>query len=94
MISSATTSPAAAPAALRIFLVTISQWLRCPSGSSVARKGEPLRVPRTVVTPRVGSFALALFGRIRKVQEAPFGVAGRKSFVSNRIFEVVFVIAE
>jgi hypothetical protein len=42
---------------------------------------------------RVGSFALALFGRITKVQEAPVGVIGRKSFALNRIFEAVFVFA-
>jgi hypothetical protein len=50
-------------------------------------------VPLTVVMPRVGSFALAFFGRIRKVQEPPFAVAtGRKSFALTRIFEAVFVI--
>jgi len=39
MISSVTTSPTSAPAASRVFLFTLSQWLRWPSGSSVARKG-------------------------------------------------------
>jgi hypothetical protein len=44
--------------------------------------------------PRVGSFALAFLGRIRKVQEAPFAVAaGRNSLALKRIFEAVFVIA-
>jgi hypothetical protein len=41
---------------------------------------------------RVRSFALAFFGRIRKDQEAPFAVAGRKSFASKRIFEEVLFI--
>jgi hypothetical protein len=51
-------------------------------------------VPSTVVIPRVGSFALAFFGRIRKVQESPLAVtAGRKSFALKRIFEVVLVIS-
>jgi hypothetical protein len=51
-------------------------------------------VPSTVVIPRVGSFALAFFGRTRKVQELPFAVtAGRKSFALKRIFEGVLVIS-
>jgi hypothetical protein len=42
---------------------------------------------------RVGSFALAFFGRIRKVQEAPFQVAaGRKSLALKRIVESVLLI--
>jgi hypothetical protein len=50
-------------------------------------------MPSTVVIPRVGSFALASFGRIRKVHELPFeGSAGRKSLALKRIFEVVLVI--
>jgi hypothetical protein len=50
-------------------------------------------MPSTVVRPRVGSFALASLGRIRKVHELPFGgSAGRKSFALKRIFEVVLVI--
>jgi hypothetical protein len=65
-ISSGTTSPTSAPAASRIFLFTLSQWLFLPSGSSVARKGCPLMMASTVVIPRVGSFALAFLGRIRK----------------------------
>src|SRR5262245_37763200 len=93
-ISSDTTSPASAPAASRTFLFTLSQWLFLPSGSSVARKGQPLMVPSTVVMLRVGSFALALPGRTRKVQELPFAAsAGRKSFALKRIFEAVLVIA-
>jgi hypothetical protein len=52
-------------------------------------------VPSTVVMPRVGSFALASFGRIRKVQEPPFAplAAGRKSLALKRIFEAVLVIS-
>lgn len=92
-ISRLTTSPASAPAASRIFRSTLSQWLFCPSGSSVARKGKPLMVPSTAVMPRDGSFALALFGRVRKVQEPAFAVAaGRKSFALKRILEAVLVI--
>src|SRR5206468_9853792 len=92
-ISRVTTSPASAPAASRIFRFTLSQWLFWPSGSSVARKGKPLMVPSTVVMPREGSFALASFGRVRKVQEPTFAVAaGRKSFALKRILEAVLVI--
>jgi hypothetical protein len=48
-------------------------------------------VPSTAVIPRDGSFALAFFGRIRKLQESPFVVsAGRESFALKRI--VVLVI--
>src|SRR5262249_25130116 len=64
-----------------------------PSGSSVARKGKPLRVPSTVIIPCEGSFALASFGRIRKVQEPAFaGGAGWPSFAVKRILEVVLLI--
>lgn len=50
-------------------------------------------VPSTVVMPREGSFALASFGRVRKVQEPTFvGAAGRKSFALKRILEAVLVI--
>ena len=49
-------------------------------------------VPSTVVMPREGSFALAFFGRVRKVQEPTFAVAaGRKSFALKRILEAVLV---
>ena len=49
-------------------------------------KGPPLMVPSTVAMPRDGSFALALFGRIRKVQEPAFPVAtGRSSLALKRI---------
>jgi len=50
-------------------------------------------VPSTVVLPREGSFALASFGRVRKVQEPAFAAAaGRKSFARKRISEAVLVI--
>jgi hypothetical protein len=50
-------------------------------------------VPSTVVMPREESFALASFGRVRKVQEPTFAVAaGRKSFALKRILEAVLVI--
>jgi hypothetical protein len=50
-------------------------------------------VPSTVVMPREGSFALAFFGRTRKVQEPAFSLsAGRKSFALKRILEAVLVI--
>src|SRR5262249_44191835 len=91
--SSVTTSPTSAPAASRNFLSTLSQWLFWPSGSSAARKGKPLIVPSTVVMPREGSFALASFDRVRKVQEPAFPVAaGRRSFAWKRILEVFLVI--
>src|SRR5438445_8736730 len=89
-ISDVTTSLASAPAASRIFRFTLSQWLLWPSGSSVARKGKPLMVPSTVIMPREESFALASFGRVRKVQEPAFAVAaGRKSFALKRILAVL-----
>src|SRR5262245_43408271 len=92
--SSVTMSPATAPVASRNFRFTLSQWLFWPSGSSVARKGEPLMVPSTVVMPREGSFALASFGRVSKVQEQTFAfAAGRKSFALKRILEAVLVIS-
>ena len=50
-------------------------------------------VASTVVMPREGSFALALFGRMRKVQESPFAVsAGWMSFELKQILEVFLVI--
>ena len=43
-------------------------------------------VPSIGVMPREGSFALASFGRMRKVQEPAFSLsAGRKSFALKRI---------
>jgi len=89
-ISSETMSPASAPAASRSFRSTLSQWPPWPSGSSVARKAKPLKVPSTDVMPREGSFALASLGRVRKVQATAFAVAaGRKSVALKRILEAV-----
>jgi hypothetical protein len=43
--------------------------------------------------PCDGSFALAFFGRTRKLQEWVFGLpAGRQSFALKRILEAVMVI--
>jgi hypothetical protein len=43
--------------------------------------------------PRDGSFALAFFGRTRKLQERVLALsAGRQSFALKRILEAVFVI--
>ncbi len=50
-------------------------------------------VPSIAVMPRDGSFALAVFGRMRKVHESPFSLsAGRKSFALKRILEAVLFI--
>src|SRR5436305_8546825 len=85
-ISSVTMSPASAPADLLSFRSTLSQWLFWPSGSSAAWKGKPLMVPSIAVMPREGSFALAFFGRMRKVHESPFSLsAGRQRFALKRI---------
>lgn len=46
-------------------------------------------LPATVVLPRVGSFALALFGKVRKAQPPLAGLAGRKSLAVKRIVEAV-----
>jgi hypothetical protein len=92
-ISSVTTSPASAPAASASFRSTLSQWLFWPSGSRVAWNGTPLIVPSIAVMPREGSFALAPFGRTRKVQESTLALsAGRKSFALKRILEAILVI--
>jgi hypothetical protein len=43
--------------------------------------------------PREGSFALAFFGRVRKVQESAFVLAaGRKSLALQRKLEAVLLI--
>ena len=50
-------------------------------------------VPSIAVIPRDGSFALAFFGRMRKVQESPFSLsAGRKSFALKRIEVLVILL--
>ena len=51
-----------------------------------------MMVPSIAVMPREGSFALALFGRIRKVHVSVFSLsAGRQSFALKRILEAVLV---
>src|SRR5882724_673128 len=50
-------------------------------------------VPSTAVLLRDGSFALALFGRMRKVQLPPFISAGRESFAWKQILEAFLVIS-
>ena len=48
-------------------------------------------MPSTEVMLREGSFALASFGRIRKVHERAFAVAfGRKSVAQKRILDAAF----
>jgi hypothetical protein len=50
-------------------------------------------VPSTAVMPREGSFALAVFGKVRKVHEATFADStGRKSFALKRILGAVLDI--
>jgi len=50
-------------------------------------------MPSTGVVLRVGSFALALFGRMRKVQSAFCVSSGRKSFALKQILELLFIIS-
>jgi hypothetical protein len=48
-------------------------------------------VPSIAVMLREGSFALASFGRIRKLHEPPFSLSvGGKSFALKPILEAVF----
>ena len=60
-------------------------------------------VPSIAVTPRLGSFALALFGSTRNIQELSFfallptraradSSAGRRSFVLKRMAEAFLTI--
>ena len=50
-------------------------------------------VPSIAVMPRDGSFALAFFGRMRKVHDSPFSLcAGRKSFALKRIEVLVTLL--
>ena len=50
-------------------------------------------MPSTAVMPRDGSFALAFFGRTRKLQERVLALStGRQSFALKRILEAVLVI--
>ena len=49
-------------------------------------------VPSIAVMPREVSFALAFFGRTRKLQESAFALsAGRKSFALKPILEAVLL---
>ena len=82
--TSGTVSPVATPAASRSSRSTFSQWLPCPSGSSVAWNGCPASSPSTLIMLRVGSFALAAAGSTRKLQLAFAGVAGRSSLALQR----------
>src|SRR5690606_1414585 len=64
---------------------TRSQWLSWPSGSSVAWKAWPSRVPSMLVRPRLGSVSLASLGRTTKAHGAsPSGLAGRRSLALKR----------
>src|SRR3984893_18082973 len=74
VISTVTVSTSSAPAASRMVLLTLSQWLPLPFGSRAARKGKPLMVPSTIVIPRDASFALAFLGRVRRVHDPIFSV--------------------
>ena len=89
VISTVAMSTASSPAASRMVLLTLSQWLPLSFGSRAARKGKPLIVPSTVVVPRDGSFALAFLGRVR-VHDSVFSLAlGRKNLAMKRIVDLV-----
>src|SRR5271154_635666 len=89
-ISTVTVSSASAPAASCISLLTVSRWLALPFGWRAARKGKPLIVPSTIVVPRDGSFALALFGRVRKAHDPTLSLAsGRNNLALKRIVDLV-----
>ena len=50
-------------------------------------------MPSIAVIPRDGSFALAFFGRMRKLQEPAFALSdGRKSFALKRIEGLVTLL--
>ena len=89
VISTVTVSSAPAPVASCMALLTVSRCLPLPFGLRAARKGKPLIVPSTIVIPR-GSFALALFGRVRRVHDPIFSVAlGRNNLALKRIVDLV-----
>jgi len=89
VISTVTVSPASAPAASCMALLTLSQWLPLPFGSRAARKGMLLIVPSTIVIPRDGSFTLAFLGRVRRVHDPVFSVAlGRNNLALKRIVDL------
>src|SRR5919202_6599136 len=85
-----TVSPTFAEASSSNFLSGLNQWLGffpgayLPSGSSKALKGTPLIVPETMVIPLDGSFAEALSGSLRMVQELI-----SNSFASQWMIDIV-----
>jgi hypothetical protein len=74
----------------------LNQWLGfcpgayLPSGSSKALKGAPLIVPETIVIPRDGSFAEAVSGSLRMIQEFILYSLASKSMVDISLFFVFF----
>ena len=91
VISTATDSPAPAPAASYMALLTLRQWLPLPSGSRAARNGRPLIVPSTIVMPRDGSFALAFLGRVTRAHDSIVSaLSGRSNRALKRIVDLVF----
>jgi hypothetical protein len=89
-ISTVTVSTASAPAASSMALLIVRRRPPLPFGSRAARKGKPLIVPSTIVIPRVGSFALALLGRVRRKLDPIFSVPlGRNNLPRNRIVDLV-----
>ncbi len=77
---SKTLSPTPTPDAVGSASPTLIQWLSCPSGSSVAQKKCPLKVPSILVRPRLGSFSLIDLGKTKNAhQSRPPNVAGRSS---------------
>jgi len=90
VISTVNVSPASAPAAWRMVVLTLRQCLPWPFGSRAARKGKLLIAPSTIVLPRVGSLALAFLGRIT-VHDPVFSfVSGRNNLAQKRIVDLVF----
>jgi hypothetical protein len=87
--STVTVSTASAPAASRMVLLTLSQWLPLRFGSRAARKGKPLIVPSTIVMLRDGSFALAFLGSVR-VHDPVFSFGlGWSNLLLKRIVDLV-----
>ena len=64
-----TVSPGFAPDHLSMSFLTPSQWPLLPSGSRGHLKWNPFIVPSTITIPLDGSFALALLGSLRRVQD-------------------------
>ena len=88
-ISTATVSPASAPTASRMVLLTLSQWLPLPFDSRAARKGKLLIVPSTIVLPRDGSFALVFLGRVTVHDPIASVAAGANNLALKRIVDLV-----